>query len=91
VTIGFSLLLIAVGAILRYAVTADVEGVQLDEVGLILMIVGAVGLVISLLYEALWAGERSRYYRFGVVSVIRPMDQTTLGGIKAFEAAGLRE
>jgi hypothetical protein len=55
------------------------------------MIVGAVGLVISLLYEALWAGERSRYYRFGVVSVIRPMDQTTLGGIKAFEAAGLRE
>ena len=63
-TIGFSLLLIAVGAILRYAVTADVEGVQLDEVGLILMIVGAVGFVISLLYEALWAGERSRYYRF---------------------------
>ena len=63
-TIGFSLLLIAVGAILRYAVTADVEGVQLDEVGLILMIVGAVGFVISLLYEALWAGERSRYHRF---------------------------
>jgi hypothetical protein len=63
-TIGFSLLLIAAGAILRYAVTADAEGVQLDEVGLILMIVGAAGFVISLLYEALWAGERSRYYRF---------------------------
>jgi hypothetical protein len=63
-TVGFSLFLIAVGAILRYAVTADVEGVQLDEVGLILMIVGAVGFVISLLYEALWASERSRYYRF---------------------------
>jgi hypothetical protein len=63
-TIGFSLPLIAAGAILRYAVTADVKGVQLDEVGLILMIVGAVGFVISLLYEALWAGERSRYYRF---------------------------
>jgi hypothetical protein len=63
-TIGFSLLLIAAGAILRYAVTADVEGVQLDEAGLILMIVGAVGFVISLLYEALWAGEHSRYYRF---------------------------
>jgi hypothetical protein len=62
-TIGFSLLLIASGAILRYAVTADVEGVQLDEVGLILMIVGAIGFVISLLYEAMWA-ERSRYYRF---------------------------
>ena len=63
-TVGFSLLLIAAGAILRYAVTAHVEGVQLDEVGLILMIVGVVGFVISLLYEVLWAGERSRYYRF---------------------------
>jgi hypothetical protein len=63
-TIGFSLLLIAAGAILRYAITADVEGVQLDEVGLILMIVGVVGFVISLLYELVWAGERSRYYRF---------------------------
>ena len=28
------------------------------------MIVGAVGFVISLLYEIVWAGERSRYYRF---------------------------
>jgi hypothetical protein len=63
-TIGFSLSLIAVGAIVRYAVTAEVEGVQLDEVGLILMIVGVVGFVISLLYGVLWAGERSRYYRF---------------------------
>ena len=63
-TVGFSLFLIAVGAILRYATTLDVEGVQIDEVGLILMIVGAVGFVISLLYELVWAGERSRYYRF---------------------------
>jgi hypothetical protein len=63
-TTGFSLLLIAAGAILRYAITADVEGVNLDEVGLILMIVGVVGFVISLLYEVMWAGERSRYYRF---------------------------
>jgi hypothetical protein len=71
-TVGISLFLIAAGAILRYAVTADVEGVQLDEVGLILMIVGAVGFVISLLYEALWAGERSRYYRFWERDRYRP-------------------
>jgi hypothetical protein len=63
-TIGFSLFLIAVGAILRYATNLHVEGVQLDEVGLILMIVGAVGFVISLLYAVVWASERSRYYRF---------------------------
>jgi hypothetical protein len=63
-TVGFSLLLIAVGAILRYATNLHVKGVELDEVGLILMIVGAVGFVISLLYDLVWAGERSRYYRF---------------------------
>jgi uncharacterized protein DUF6458 len=45
---GTSLFLIAVGAILRYAVTADVAGIDLHIAGLILMIVGAVGLVISL-------------------------------------------
>jgi heme/copper-type cytochrome/quinol oxidase subunit 2 len=49
------MLLIAVGAVLRYAVTATVSGINLHTVGLILMIVGIVGLVISLLYMALWA------------------------------------
>ena len=63
-TAGISLFLIAAGAILRYATTLEVEGVQLDEVGLILLIVGAVGLVISVLYELVWAREHSRYYRF---------------------------
>jgi hypothetical protein len=37
-----------VGAILRYAVTVTVQGVELQTVGLILMIVGIIGLVISL-------------------------------------------
>jgi hypothetical protein len=46
--IGTSILLIAVGAILRYAVTVTISGVELQTVGLILMIVGIVGLVISL-------------------------------------------
>ncbi len=47
-SIGFSIFLIAVGAILRYAVTASVSGVELETVGLILMIAGIIGLVISL-------------------------------------------
>jgi hypothetical protein len=47
-TIGTSLFLIAVGAILKYAVTAHVEGVNLQTVGVILMIVGGVGLAIGL-------------------------------------------
>jgi hypothetical protein len=46
--IGTSILLIAVGAILRYAVTVTVSGIELQTVGLILMIVGIIGLVISL-------------------------------------------
>jgi Domain of unknown function (DUF6458) len=47
-SIGASIFLIAVGAILRYAVTADISGVEIETVGLILMIAGIIGLVISL-------------------------------------------
>jgi hypothetical protein len=47
-TIGTSLFLIAVGAILKFAVTAHVAGVDLRTVGVILMIVGGVGLAIGL-------------------------------------------
>jgi hypothetical protein len=59
VGIGTSIFLIAVGAILRYAVTrGNVEGVDLDVVGLILMIVGVAGLVLSFLWMTMWADRR---------------------------------
>jgi hypothetical protein len=48
VTIGASLFLIAVGAILYFAVTAELAGIELATVGLILMIIGILGLVITL-------------------------------------------
>jgi hypothetical protein len=48
VTIGTSLLLIAVGAILKFAVTVHVAGIRLETVGVILMIVGVLGLVLGL-------------------------------------------
>jgi uncharacterized protein DUF6458 len=51
-TFGTSIFLIAVGAILRYAVTFHVSGVSRPTIGLILMIAGVVGLVLSLLYAA---------------------------------------
>lgn len=57
-TFGTSIFLIAVGAILRYAVTATVSGIDITTVGLILMIVGIAGLVISLLYMLMWAPRR---------------------------------
>jgi Na+/melibiose symporter-like transporter len=58
-SIGLSLFLLAVGAILRYAVTLTVAGIELHTVGLILMIVGIIGLVISLLWMTVLA-DRDR-------------------------------
>ena len=51
-TIGGSLFLIAVGAILHFAVTAELAGIDLQVVGTILMIVGVVGLVLGLILLA---------------------------------------
>jgi hypothetical protein len=47
-TIGASIFLIAVGAILKYAVDVSVQGIEIQTIGLILMIAGVVGLVIGL-------------------------------------------
>jgi Domain of unknown function (DUF6458) len=49
-TIGSSLFIIAVGAILRYAVKDSISGVDLATAGLILMLVGALGLVLGLYF-----------------------------------------
>jgi len=54
--IGVSLILIAVGAILTWAVNATVSGLDINTVGVILMIVGAAGLVLSLLFWSSWGG-----------------------------------
>jgi uncharacterized membrane protein len=47
-TIGTSLFLIAVGAVLRYAVEATVAGFDIQTAGLILMVIGVIGLAIGL-------------------------------------------
>jgi hypothetical protein len=57
-TTGGSIFLIALGAILRYAVTTTVSGVSIQTIGLILMIAGIAGLVLSLLYMLTWAPRR---------------------------------
>ncbi|HYZ91314.1 MAG TPA: DUF6458 family protein [Actinomycetota bacterium] len=53
--IGISVFLFAVGAILAFAVNVSASGVDLDAVGVILMIVGAVGFLASMLFWAPWA------------------------------------
>src|SRR6476620_9984353 len=54
--IGVSLILIAVGAILTWAVNATVSGLDINTIGIILMIVGAIGLVLSLMFWSSWGG-----------------------------------
>ena len=52
--IGTSIFLIALGAILYFAVTASISGISLATVGLILMIVGGIGLLVSLFMASTW-------------------------------------
>jgi hypothetical protein len=54
--LGVSLFLIAVGAILTWAVNASVSGLELNTIGVILMIVGILGLVLSLIFWSSWGG-----------------------------------
>lgn len=70
--LGTSLFLIAVGAILRYAVSDSVPGIDLPVIGLILIIVGVVGMIISLFTMTLWDRDRRRG---GVVEERRVVDR----------------
>jgi hypothetical protein len=54
--IGVSLILIAAGAILTWAVNATVSGVDINTIGVILMVVGAIGLILSLMFWSSWGG-----------------------------------
>jgi hypothetical protein len=58
-TIGISMLLIAVGAVLKWAVTAHVSGFDIHTAGTVLFVIGLAGLLLSLFYVVLW-NERER-------------------------------
>ena len=74
-TVGVSLILIAVGAILVWGVSAEAEGLNVDAIGVILMIVGFVGFLISLVFWSEWSpvyrGTRRRAYVEGEAPVTR--------------------
>jgi hypothetical protein len=57
--IGTSIFLIAVGAILKFAVADSIDGIELSTIGVILMIVGVLGLLISLFYANLFTRGRA--------------------------------
>jgi membrane-bound ClpP family serine protease len=58
-TIAAAIILMVIGAILTFATNIHVHGVNLDIIGWILMIAGAVGLILSFFQEAIWS-ERAR-------------------------------
>jgi len=60
VTIATAIFLIAAGAILRYALNVESDVINIQTVGLILMIAGGAGLAISLLYELVQSGGSSK-------------------------------
>jgi hypothetical protein len=65
--IGVSIILIAAGAILTWAVNASVSGLELTTVGVILMVVGAIGLLMSLIFWSSWGGFGGRADRDEVI------------------------
>ncbi len=60
--VGVSILLIAIGAILKFAVSVSGHGFNIQTIGVILIIVGVIGLLLSLIFFGMgsWGGMRSR-------------------------------
>jgi hypothetical protein len=54
--LGVSLILVAAGAILKWGVTSEPSGLDLDAIGIILIVIGIVGFVLSLLLWQSWWG-----------------------------------
>src|SRR5207247_9622230 len=63
--LGTSIFLIAVGAILDFDVTINTPGFNIHTVGVILMVVGVIGLVLSMMFWGSWGGFRRAVYRGG--------------------------
>jgi Domain of unknown function (DUF6458) len=56
VGISLSIMLIAVGAVLAWAVSAEVSGIDLQAAGIILVVVGIIGFIASLVFWSSWGG-----------------------------------
>ena len=54
--LGVGIFLAAAGAVLAFAVTDNVSGVDIHTIGWILLIVGIIGIVLSMIFWSSWAG-----------------------------------
>ena len=73
--LGVSLFLIAIGAILTWAVSAEVSGLDIQVVGVILLIVGIAGALLSLMFWSSWGGPASFSRRQTYVEEGPPIDR----------------
>jgi hypothetical protein len=82
--IAVSILLIAVGAVLTWGVTAEAEGLDINAIGVILLIVGILGLVLSMIFWSSWGWggfqRRTAYVEGGPVRrrTVVPRRETTV-------------
>jgi hypothetical protein len=76
--ISLSLFFIAAGAVLAWAVSADVSGVNVQAVGVILLIVGILGFVVSLAFWSSWGGFGGLARNGGAGSAGTASPQTTI-------------
>jgi len=60
---GVGLIMTAVGAILAWAVTSSPHGVNVHAVGYILIVIGIIGMLVSLMFWSSWAGPGYFYGR----------------------------
>jgi len=72
--IALSLLLVAAGAIMRFAVTVQGHGFNVHTTGLILMAVGGIGVLLSLVFWSRWGGFRRRTAAVGSTTT-RPANE----------------
>ncbi len=61
-TIGTSIVLVAIGAILKWAVTAQVKGFNIQTAGTVVFVVGLVGLALAIMYTFWWSSPRREPY-----------------------------
>ncbi len=73
--IGVGLVLIAAGAILIWGVTGEVSGLDVDAIGVILLVIGIIGVLLDALWWQSWTGgpwRRTTYVEGGTAGPSRP-------------------
>ncbi|HEY2161026.1 MAG TPA: hypothetical protein VGH24_06940 [Solirubrobacteraceae bacterium] len=73
-TIGAAIVLIAVGAVMKWAVTAHVSGFDIQTAGTVILIVGILGLVLAILYTFIWSRRPAYTYEDPAAPRRRPYD-----------------